>query len=62
MPHSSHSPTVSGRSGRRIVVSASTNGTSAWIARKADGARFATAPISSPPAEPPCAASRSAAV
>ena len=57
-PHSSHSPTVSGSEGSRIVVSASTKGTPAMIARNRSGARFATAPISSPPALRPSAPSR----
>src|ERR1700744_3416221 len=47
-PHSSHSVTVSGSDGSRIELSASTNGTWATIPAKADGARLATAPISSP--------------
>ena len=38
-----------------IEVSGSTNGTTASIPAKRSGARFATAPISSPPAEPPSA-------
>ena len=36
-PHSSHSMTVSGRVGSRIVVSASTNGTPAWMPRERVG-------------------------
>src|ERR1700724_3509038 len=52
-PHSSHSVTVSGSDGSRIEFSASTNGTCATIPAKADGARLATAPMSSPPADPP---------
>ena len=59
-PHSSHSITVSGSDGSRIVVSASTNGTSARMPANSSGARFATAPISRPPAEPPSATMRSA--
>src|SRR6267154_1048322 len=43
LPHSSHSITVSGRLGSRMVFSASTKGTSAMMPRKADGARFAAA-------------------
>src|SRR6266702_3777430 len=50
-PHSSHSVTVSGSDGSRIVVSASTNGTCATIPAKVSGAMLATAPISRPPAE-----------
>ncbi len=52
-PHSSHSVTVSGSDGSSIVVTTSTNGTSATIAPKRSGRRFATAPIKSPPALPP---------
>src|SRR3984957_2901247 len=61
-PHSSHSVTVSGRDGSRIEFSASTKGTCATMPAKADGARLATAPISSPPADPPRATSREADV
>src|SRR5215471_11139353 len=57
-PHSSHSVTVSGSDGSRIVVSAYTNGTWATIPPNAAGARLTTAPISSPPALPPRATSR----
>src|SRR5579875_2670929 len=57
-PHSSHSVTVSGSEGSRIEVSASTNGTCATMPPKSRGAMFATAPISSPPADPPRAISR----
>src|SRR5262245_1264522 len=53
LPHSSHSVTVSGSDGSRMVFSASTNGTCATIPANASGARLATAPMSSPPAEPP---------
>ena len=62
LPHSSHSVTVSGSDGSRIVLSASTNGTSATNPPNASGARFATAPTSSPPADPPRATTRSGAV
>ena len=58
LPHSSHSSAESGSSGSRMVVRASTNGTAATIAAYFSGARLATAPISSPPAEPPMAAIR----
>ncbi len=58
-PHSSHSMTVSGSDGSRIVFSASTNGTSATTPANSSGARFVTAPISRPPAEPPRAMIRS---
>jgi hypothetical protein len=54
--------TVSGRLGSRIVLSASTNGTSASTPAHSSGARFAIAPISRPPAEPPRATIRSGAV
>ena len=61
-PHSSHSVIVRGRLSSRIVVRQSTNGTSATMARNRSGRRFATAPISKPPALPPRAVSRSGAV
>src|SRR5690242_17374664 len=61
-PHSSHSVTVSGSSGSSIVVTTSTNGTSATIAAKRSGRRLATAPINKPPALPPRATSRSGVV
>src|ERR1700733_9771593 len=61
-PHSSHSVTVSGSDGSSIEFSASTNGTWATIPVNADGARLATAPISSPPADAPRATSRDADV
>ena len=54
--------TVSGSVGSKMVVSASTKGTWATMPAKASGAMLATAPISSPPAEPPRATSRSAVV
>src|SRR5215468_4750641 len=62
LPHSSHSVTVSGSDGSRIEVSTSTNGTCATIPYTDDGARLATAPISSPPADPPRATILSAVV
>src|SRR3954447_98683 len=62
LPHSSHSVTVSGNEGSRIELSGSTNGTCATIPAKSSGARLAIAPISRPPAEPPRATRRSAAV
>src|SRR5579875_4223151 len=61
-PHSSHSVTVSGSDGSRMVFSASTNGTCATIPANASGAMFAAAPISRPPAEAPRATSLSGAV
>ncbi len=45
-----------------MVVSTSTNGTCATMPPKACGARFTTAPISRPPADPPRATSRDGAV
>ena len=57
-PHSSHSGGVSGRLASSIVASTSTNGTSAMISANRSGARLATAPISRPPALPPCATTR----
>src|SRR5262245_56252915 len=62
LPHSSHSVTVSGSDGSRIEVSTSTNGTCATIPCTDDGARLATAPMSSPPADPPRATMRDAVV
>src|SRR5919107_201110 len=62
LPHSSHSVTVSGSDGSRMDVSGSTNGTCATMPAKASGATFAIAPMNRPPAEPPRATSRSAAV
>src|ERR1700760_2899635 len=61
-PHSSHSVTVSGSDGSRMVFSASTNGTWATIPAKSDGAMLATAPTSRPPADPPRATSLPAEV
>src|ERR1035441_2142962 len=60
-PHSSHSVTVSGRDGSRMLVSASTNGTWATTAPHASGAMFTAAPTSRPPAEPPRATRRGGA-
>ena len=45
-----------------MVVRQSTKGTSATMARNSSGARLATAPMSSPPALPPRATSRSGTV
>src|SRR5664280_983239 len=45
-PHSSHSSTVSGIVGSDMVVTTSTNGTSATTARHIRGAREYTAPCS----------------
>ena len=58
MPHSGHSGGVSGRVGSDIVFSTSTNGTAAAMPAQRSGRRFSTAPISMPPAEPPCATIR----
>jgi hypothetical protein len=54
--------TVSGSDGSRTVLSASTNGTSATMPPNASGATLTTAPMSSPPADPPRATIRSADV
>ena len=54
--------TVNGSDGSRIDVSGSTNGTLARMPANSSGARLATAPISNPPALPPSATIRSAAV
>src|SRR6516162_8082002 len=61
-PHSSHSVTVSGSDGSRIVFSASTNGTCVTMPPNVPGDMLAIAPMSSPPAEPPRAISRGADV
>src|SRR5664280_792539 len=53
LPHSGHSGGVSGRVSSSMVLSTSTNGTSATIPANNLPARLATAPISMPPALPP---------
>src|SRR6476646_5498002 len=53
LPHSGHSPGVSGSVSSSMVLSTSTKGTSATTAPHSSGSEFTTAPISSPPAEPP---------
>ena len=53
LPHSGHSPGVRGRVSSSMVASTSTKGTCATTAPHRFGASFITAPISSPPAEPP---------
>src|SRR4051794_17331276 len=58
-PHSSHSVTVSGSDGSLIVVTTSTNGTSATAALNCSGAIVTQAPTSKPPALPPRMATRS---
>src|SRR5918995_4814978 len=58
-PHSSHSVTVSGSDGSLIVVTTSTNGTSATAALNCLGSIVTQAPTSSPPALPPRIATRS---
>ena len=60
-PHSSHSVMVSGMDGSSIVVTTSTNGTSATTARHRSGAMENTAPWSSPPADRPRETIRSGA-
>src|SRR5829696_2744011 len=57
-PHSSHSVTVSGRLGSLMVVTVSTNGTSATALVKRSGRSTMQAPTSSPPALPPRIATR----
>ena len=52
-----NSPTVSGIVSSSIVVTTSTNGTSATTARNSSGRWLTTAPMSSPPALPPSMAS-----
>ena len=53
LPHSGHSGGVSGSVSSSIVLSTSTNGTSATMPANNSPARLATAPISMPPALPP---------
>jgi len=53
LPHSGHSGGVSGSVSSRMVLSTSTNGTSATMPANRSPARLATAPISMPPALPP---------
>ena len=60
-PHSSHSLIVSGIVGSDIVVTQSTNGTSAITARQRCGAIENTAPCSRPPADRPRETIRSGA-
>ena len=57
-PHSSHSVMVSGMSASSIVVTTSTNGTSATTARHRSGRWLNTAPCRRPPALSPRDASR----
>ena len=59
LPHSVHSGGVSGSVSSSIVLMTSTKGTSAMMPPKFSGAMLAIAPISMPPAEPPCATMRS---
>src|ERR1700693_5939811 len=56
LPHSGHSGGVSGRVSSSMVLSTSTNGTSATMPANNSPARLATAPIRMQPAVPPCAA------
>ncbi|PWN01643.1 hypothetical protein DJ010_16490 [Nocardioides silvaticus] len=58
-PHSSHSVTVSGIDASSIVLTTSTNGTSATTARQRSGRWLNTAPCSRPPALSPRVAIRS---
>ena len=53
LPHSGHSGGVSGKVSSSMVLSTSTNGTSATMPANNSPARLATAPISMPPALPP---------
>ena len=53
LPHSSNSPTVRGSDSSSIVLMTSTKGTRAMTAWKRSGRMFVTAPMRSPPAEPP---------
>src|SRR3546814_7128910 len=56
LPHSGHSPGVSGSSASSIVLSTSTNGTSAITAPHRSGSELTTAPINSPPTDRPAIA------
>ena len=58
LPHSGHSRGVSGRVSSSMVLRTSTNGTSARMPAKRSGSMLAMAPISMPPALPPCATIR----
>src|SRR4029450_11111290 len=51
LPHSGHSPGVSGSVSSSIVLSTSTNGTSATTAPHSSGSLLAPAPTHAPPAE-----------
>ena len=62
LPHSGHSGGVSGRVSSSMVLSTSTNGTSATMPANNSPARLATAPISMPPALPPWPTMRFASV
>src|SRR6266403_1525093 len=53
LPHSGHSGGVNGKESSSMVLSTSTNGTSATMPLNNSPARLATAPISMPPALPP---------
>ena len=57
-----NSPVVSGRVSSSMVLTTSTNGTSATTALKSSGRWLTTAPISRPPALPPSIASCSGVV
>src|SRR5919206_2796494 len=59
LPHSSHSPAVSGSVSSNSVLITSTKGTYATTALNRSGRMFTTAPISSPPALPPVMTRRS---
>jgi hypothetical protein len=62
LPHSGHSGGVSGSVSSSMVLSTSTNGTSATMPANRSGAMLATAPISMPPALPPMRDDRAAPV
>src|ERR1700751_3880687 len=53
LPHSGHSGGCSGNESSSMVLSTSTNGTSATMPANSSPARLATAPISMPPALAP---------
>src|SRR5215212_7537007 len=53
LPHSGHSPGVSGSVSSSMVLTTSTTGTSVTSAPQRSGSVFTTAPTTSPPAERP---------
>ena len=58
LPHSGQSGGVSGRLSSDMVLITSTKGTAAMMPPNRSGSMFAAAPMSRPPAEPPCPTTR----